>query len=191
MTERYSMPFREKIVEDLEKQRVRNLWERVDDQEFFVHPFLVVLKSEFALDIDEVGFYTDIASPSYMKNLREIAAGRKLDPESIVIRVVSKQSPESKYAMVILGRTTNCDIVIPSKVVSKFHAYIVQRVSSPGSYSLVDGGSKNGTFLNSDRLAKNSSARLKNGDRIDLGIAWAFRFHTPDEFRQLLRASRR
>ncbi len=190
MNARSSIPLRSG-VDDLKKQRVRVLWNRIDDEEFFSHPFIVVLKSDINLDRDDVGFYTDIASSSHIKNLDEIVAGRLLDPESIAIRVVSKKAVESPYAMVTIGRTSNCDIVIPSKVVSKFHAYFIPDPAVPGSYRIADGGSKNGTFLNSNRLLKNAPEAVANGDRIELGMAWAFRFFMPGEFRKLLKASYR
>ena len=65
---------------------------------------------------------------------------------------------------IILGRQAACDIVIPVTSVSREHAKIIR---ADGSYFLHDNESRNGTFLNNNRVdAKLSESPLKNGDRI-------------------------
>jgi serine phosphatase RsbU (regulator of sigma subunit)/pSer/pThr/pTyr-binding forkhead associated (FHA) protein len=74
-----------------------------------------------------------------------------------------KVYPLDKDVMV-LGRQATCDIVIPVTSVSREHAKIT---SSNGDFFLHDNESRNGTFLNNNRVdAKLSEAPLRNGDRI-------------------------
>lgn len=62
------------------------------------------------------------------------------------------------------GRQVTCDIVIPLTSVSREHAQVVQ---SEGKYFLVDNGSRNGTFLNNNKVdASQARIELKNGDKI-------------------------
>lgn len=62
------------------------------------------------------------------------------------------------------GRQVTCDIVIPLTSVSREHAQVVQ---NEGKYFLVDNGSRNGTFLNNNKVdASQARIELKNGDKI-------------------------
>lgn len=67
-------------------------------------------------------------------------------------------------ASVRLGRSKDCEVHIPDKSVSRYHAQI--RVSTRGEPRLIDGGSVNGIELNGERV-KDSSLRV--GDTIRLG----------------------
>jgi membrane-bound lytic murein transglycosylase D len=62
-----------------------------------------------------------------------------------------------------LGRGSANDLVLADEIVSGSHAEIRRQVDA---YTLIDLGSTNGTFLNGKPVQK---ARLKNGDRIELG----------------------
>jgi len=64
-----------------------------------------------------------------------------------------------------LGRSSGNDLVIGPMYVSKFHAEVLVQ---DGEYVLRDLGSKMGTYLNGNRIQQ---AKLKNGDRIQLGGA--------------------
>lgn len=60
-----------------------------------------------------------------------------------------------------IGRHPDCTIVVEAGAVSRFHAKVN---GAEGKFELVDSGSRNGTFLNGQKVA--APTRLKNGDRI-------------------------
>ena len=67
-----------------------------------------------------------------------------------------------------VGRSDECTIKIENDTeVSRIHCSIQQY--SDGSYWLIDTASKNGTFLNGNRLL-NDEAKLKSGDVIRVGM---------------------
>lgn len=65
--------------------------------------------------------------------------------------------------VITIGRSLDCDIVIADPTVSRLHA-TVRRVGE--TYEVIDQGSANGTFVNSDRIR---SRTLGNGDTIWIG----------------------
>jgi hypothetical protein len=67
---------------------------------------------------------------------------------------------------VVLGRSRECDIHLVDPNVSRRHAEV--RPEGPGSYTLIDLGSTNGTELNGRRV---SHAHLSEGDSIVIGQA--------------------
>jgi len=75
----------------------------------------------------------------------------------------------------VLGRAEGSDILIPSRQVSRKHSrlYITE-----GRVYLEDLGSKNGTFLNGDRI--NDEVQLTDGDVIQIALAQEFIFLSKD-----------
>lgn len=69
-------------------------------------------------------------------------------------------------ADIILGRGTNCDIIIPDRQVSRHHARISHR---KGGYFLEDLGSKNGTHLNGRMI--DEGRYLNDGDIVQIALA--------------------
>lgn len=67
---------------------------------------------------------------------------------------------------VVIGRQDKNDIVIKDPCISGIHAHIIVR--DEGIF-LKDLGSKNGTFVNGNRLDNNSKSLLKDGDKIRTG----------------------
>jgi sigma-B regulation protein RsbU (phosphoserine phosphatase) len=63
-----------------------------------------------------------------------------------------------------VGRSQDCDAVIPDFRVSRVHARLH---SENGEYFIVDAGSRHGTFVNGQRCER---TRLKNKDEITLGV---------------------
>jgi hypothetical protein len=70
---------------------------------------------------------------------------------------------EQYPSMIMLGRTTNNDIVVGDTSISKFHAFF--RLA-PGMIEVADAGSRNGTFVGGTRLQPKQMARLRPGDRV-------------------------
>jgi hypothetical protein len=75
----------------------------------------------------------------------------------------------------IIGRETDCDIIIPSRQVSRFHARII---ASEDGVVLEDLASKNGTHLNG-RIILEPTA-LEDGDIIQIALAQQFVFVSSD-----------
>ena len=81
------------------------------------------------------------------------------------------------YAKMIIGRQSTNDIPLPDRTVSKRHA-VVGRVR--GQAVVKDLGSRNGTFVNGQKLEK---AILASGDRLKVGSV-TLRFFQEDETSQ-------
>lgn len=73
-----------------------------------------------------------------------------------------------------IGRSRKCELVVPSKCISRRHALI--EVRGNGDYWLSDLGSRNGTCVNGRRIAR--AVRLRDGDRVRIADT-AFRFLQP------------
>lgn len=76
-------------------------------------------------------------------------------------------SPETKpQGECLIGRTTNCDLLLESSDVSRVHAKIqVQK----DEYYFIDVGSANGSSINSQNVEANQNYRLKQEDLIRIG----------------------
>ena len=81
---------------------------------------------------------------------------------------------EIKQAITI-GRDADCEIVIPDRQVSRYHA----RLSSDGKSALLeDLASKNGTYLNGKAVTKTEN--LQDGDVIQIALIQYFVFLSSD-----------
>jgi len=76
---------------------------------------------------------------------------------------------------VVLGRDATCDIVIPDRQVSRYHARITP---TKEGMILEDLGSKNGTHCNGTPLT--SPVVLQDGDVVQIALAQQFQFLTSD-----------
>lgn len=71
----------------------------------------------------------------------------------------------------VLGRDPRCDVVIPNRQISRRHA----RVFRQGEGIWVeDLGSKNGTFINGERVEPGHPVQLQEGDTLVLALAQRF-----------------
>jgi hypothetical protein len=74
------------------------------------------------------------------------------------------KGPSRAFAdRVSVGRTPNVDLVIRSPLVSKLHAHFLP---AGGELSVVDQGSRNGTFVNGARLQPKNVAPVASGDLV-------------------------
>ncbi len=79
-----------------------------------------------------------------------------------------------KKALVI-GRDATCDIVVPDRMVSRFHARLVPAAAD---VTLTDMGSKNGTHCNGRPVTE--PTLLQDGDVVQIALAQEFVFLTSD-----------
>jgi len=75
----------------------------------------------------------------------------------------------------IIGRDASCDVMIPSRQVSRNHARL--EMTGKGT-SIQDLGSKNGTHLNGEEISETKV--LKDGDLIQIAFAQQFIFLSSD-----------
>jgi DNA-binding winged helix-turn-helix (wHTH) protein len=75
----------------------------------------------------------------------------------------------------VMGREAGCDVVIPDRQVSRYHARL-----TPGSNGVVleDLGSKNGTHYNGNLLS--GQVVLQDGDTVQIAVAQEFQFLSSD-----------
>jgi DNA-binding winged helix-turn-helix (wHTH) protein len=75
----------------------------------------------------------------------------------------------------VIGREAGCDVLIPDRQVSRFHARL-----TPGTNGVVfeDLGSKNGTHYNGNSLS--GQVVLQDGDILQIAVAQEFQFVSSD-----------
>ncbi|OGO38912.1 MAG: hypothetical protein A2W35_15525 [Chloroflexi bacterium RBG_16_57_11] len=76
---------------------------------------------------------------------------------------------------IVIGRNTDCDIVVPDRQVSRHHARL--RLTPEGIY-IEDLGSKNGTHHNGETISE--AVILHDGDLIQIALAQKFVFLSSD-----------
>lgn len=72
---------------------------------------------------------------------------------------------ELSEELLTIGRLDESDVVIDDRLVSRHHAEIQRE---RGQYTLLDRGSRNGTFVNGQRIS--GSHVLRDGDEIQIGL---------------------
>jgi pSer/pThr/pTyr-binding forkhead associated (FHA) protein len=96
----------------------------------------------------------------------EPAAG-ELPAGAAVLTVVRGRNAGTQHVLsagtTVLGRSSDCDIVLDDSAVSRRHAEIRR---GEAGFTLADRGSLNGTYLN---RAPVDEVRLSDGDRIQVG----------------------
>lgn len=86
------------------------------------------------------------------------------EPTATLINMTTDRSFPLTNPRVLIGRATNCDIVLDDLNASRTHAEIFRE--SPNVWGLADLGSTNGTLVNGKHIA---SVLLNDGDRITVG----------------------
>lgn len=74
----------------------------------------------------------------------------------------------------VIGRDPGCDVLIPDRRVSRQHAVVVR---TGDEFVVRDCGSKNGTFVNGERVV--SERQLEDGDEIQLALCCQLMFVGP------------
>jgi diguanylate cyclase (GGDEF)-like protein len=76
----------------------------------------------------------------------------------------------------MVGRASDCQILVDHPGVSRHHASILQ--TGPNDFEIEDLGSRNGTSVRSQRVNRSG---LSDGDRVGIGSGVVFRFALADE----------
>src|SRR5271156_4060817 len=94
-------------------------------------------------------------------------------PISILIRSSGESDGTSSLtfdgARIVIGRGPGCDVRLPDPSVSHRHATVR---ANGASYTLVDEGSTNGTFVGGVRLSPHAPRALRSGDLARVGRVW-------------------
>jgi hypothetical protein len=75
----------------------------------------------------------------------------------------------------VIGREPTCDVVVPDRMVSRFHARITP---NPEGVALEDLGSKNGTHCNGNPITE--PVTLQDGDTLQIALCQQFIYLTSD-----------
>jgi hypothetical protein len=154
----------------------------------YPHPFLVQTRG--LQQVDEWEFATAGVLSVDALELDAIASGRMLNPDFVVHSVVKRKGglPPGPGMLFTVGRAGNCDVVIPTSAVSKFHCYLKTAANDSQLFFLVDGGSRNGTQVDGKTVPPNDSVQLASGSDVVFGAAAAFKFFAPEDFYEQLRS---
>ncbi|HUR37278.1 MAG TPA: SpoIIE family protein phosphatase [Terriglobales bacterium] len=102
------------------------------------------------------------ASPSSTMSIRAVKSGTF--PTLLYVHGAEQKELHLSLMPFAIGRKTGKDLEIPDPRISRDHAEIIHE---DGSYYVVDGGSKLGTFVNKERITRH---KLVPNDRIEFGI---------------------
>jgi pSer/pThr/pTyr-binding forkhead associated (FHA) protein len=159
---------------------------QVDERTYldrFPHPMLVVRKG--ASD-SPVPFKTEldwkvVTKVSPFATSTGLPRGPKLVIASIEPLVKTTRNPFA--GMITVGRATNNDVCLAVGSVSKLHAYF-QNVGP--KWSIRDGTSSNGTFVNGRKLEPNTAVELEDGAHLAFGPDTECLFKLPKGLYQFL-----
>lgn len=123
----------------------------------------------------EMGMPVDVRLATASQIAQQI--DRRYGPKLIgVLPSGEKLEYQVNQAETEIGKATHNHIVLTDPTVSNTHAVLLAR---DGGYSVVDLGSRNGTYINGERLGTHSRA-LRHGDAVQLGQT-VLTFRNPEE----------
>lgn len=91
--------------------------------------------------------------------------GHVVEGKGVSYLVFNKKKIEL-VALITIGRDTNNDVIVDSKLASRNHA-IIQKIRD--AYFIQDLDSTNGTFVNGKRIPNKKYVKLGPGDEITIG----------------------
>ncbi len=118
------------------------------------------------------------------------------DPATLVVPL-EKSSRNPYDGFLFLGRASTCDVIIRDASISKTHAVIepsngnTKGNGSAGTWRIRDNRSRNGTWLNGEKLKAGEKLDLASGDVIVLGSYPIYFVLSPELMKMLARASMR
>jgi Domain of unknown function (DUF4388)/Inner membrane component of T3SS, cytoplasmic domain len=91
-----------------------------------------------------------------------------MSQRALALRFISGRFQGGEYPLkhsgvIVIGRASGIDLVLAEDMVSRKHARLA---IGPGSITIDDLGSRNGTFVNGEKVSR---ATLKEGDRVLIG----------------------
>jgi len=98
---------------------------------------------------------------------------------------IRKRNPGSAPSTITVGRAADNDIVLYHRLTSRHHA-ILHWAASENKIYLADLASRNGTFLNRQRLSRDSRYELSPGDQLSFGPEPTLVYLTPEAFYDLI-----
>lgn len=156
-------------------RRLSELFDEViADRKAFVkaNPYPVLMVTfDGAQAADDDSFVTQVSTASRAQLLRFTA-------QTFVVPI-AKRSNDNFPRFIWVGREQQCDVWLPVDGVSKLQARLIR--GPDGACEIVDAGSKNGTFVNEQRLNRDKPAFLADHDRIRFGPL-EVTYHTPEGF---------
>jgi hypothetical protein len=147
------------------------------------HPVLV--QRRLGVPSEVGGGSADETSPGGVSPDDEITATAELDglvagvPGAVYpIRAVNGGSSEIR-----VGRAPEADVTINLPRVSSDHGFFT--LGEEGEYVFTDAGSKNGTWVDQERLEPGRAHRVRNGSTMGFG-PYVFVFYLPDAFEEMV-----
>ena len=110
------------------------------------------------------------------------AMARVAQANLVQSRMHQLAAPGHRPSMISIGRVVRSAVQIDRATVSKFHAYFVYDPASD-SFSLADGGSSNGTWIDDTRLQVDEPVPLDGGESIRFSPTVHATFHTAKTLR--------
>ncbi|MBN1849282.1 MAG: FHA domain-containing protein [Deltaproteobacteria bacterium] len=171
---------KEETLQDYKKFQVQ--LSKSDFVKRFNHPFLIFNKEQGNGQTIKHGFNTKRIDPDQLENFIKKTLLRTVS--SKILKLV-KKGTDSFSGNINIGRASNCDLVINSTEISKFHAFVSKDIKS-GFYYITDADSTNGTYVNDVKLTPNEKKILYDGDIISFGKQVNISFYTPEGCYNLL-----
>jgi pSer/pThr/pTyr-binding forkhead associated (FHA) protein len=108
--------------------------------------------------------------PDRLAPQSDASQGGALPPKGVALRFISGKYQGGEYPLeegreVLIGRSSDLDMVLVEEMVSRRHARIELR---NGIISIEDLGSTNGTFVNGEKIVR---GELREGDRVLIGTS--------------------
>jgi hypothetical protein len=149
-------------------------------------PMIVLRDLGYEAEDEGADFHT-----KYMSRGEAFGSTRESSPEltsslgiGTCIRIAKREGAAFQDRIGV-GRARNADVSIPLALISKYHAFFTKSADGK-SFEITDAGSKNGTFIEGERLPEKQAVSLSSGQEISFG-PYRFGFFTPEGFADMIR----
>lgn len=149
-------------------------------------PVLMVRDIGSTKDEDDPVFQTKFMSRADMFASAAGASGTDAEPSISVGHVlpVHKRVGGAFPDRIGVGRAPNVDVRITLSQISKYHAFFSQLPN--GRWTLTDAGSRNGSYVQGERLVERVAKELEDNVEIAFG-PYRFTFHTAEGFADVVK----
>ena len=130
------------------------------------HLFFLQLAEGETTQAVERSFKTANALPAAAMQLARDGYQMTVDLARVTLYVIAKAANNPWKERIIVGRARNNDVSIDHGSISKVHAYVTQ---SGNEYTIVDAGSRNGTWVNGRPVSTTDREKLRVGAQVRLG----------------------